>query len=125
MAQKFVNEWANKLQVYKLLHQYVIKIFDYTISLELIDKNPFSKVIRPKVKKTRPEKEIKFYTREQVGFILNDLEKKVTQVNNSNFLYKYFAEWDLTLYRTLAFTGIRGGEALSLLWDDINYYKKR
>lgn len=57
-------------------------------------------------------------------FILNYLEKKVTQVNNSNFLYKYFAEWDLTLYRILAFTGICGGEALLLLWDDINYYKK-
>ncbi|HGF7252508.1 TPA: tyrosine-type recombinase/integrase [Enterococcus faecium] len=124
MAQESVNIWAKKLQVYRIVLQYTSKIFDYAINLELIDKNPFSKVIRPKIKKTRPEKEIKFYTSEQVGFILNYLEKKVTQVNNSNFLYKYFAEWDLTLYRILAFTGVRGGEALALLWDDINFYER-
>ncbi|OTP09601.1 hypothetical protein A5844_002380 [Enterococcus sp. 10A9_DIV0425] len=121
MAQESVNIWAEKLEVYRVVLQYTSKIFDYAINLELIEKNPFSKVIRPKTKKTRREKEIKYYTSDQVKFVLDYLEKKVTQVNNANFLYKYFAEWDLTLYRTLAFTGIRGGEALALLWDDINF----
>ncbi|OJG54557.1 hypothetical protein RV06_GL002900 [Enterococcus haemoperoxidus] len=47
------------------------------------------------------------------------LNHKVKQVKNDKLLYKYFAEWDYTIYRTLAFTGIRCGEALALSWNDI------
>lgn len=121
MAQKLVNELADKLQVYKVVLQYTSKIIDHAITLEIIDKNPFQRVIRPKVKLTRKEKEVKFYTSEQVQQILSHLDSKVKRVKDSNLLYKYFAEWDLTMYRTLAFTGIRGGEALALTWNDVDF----
>ncbi|MBO0456014.1 site-specific integrase [Enterococcus hulanensis] len=125
MAQKAVNEWADKLQVYKLIHQYVIKIFDYALAMELIEKNPFEKVIRPKVKRTRKEKEVKFYTTEEVKRVLNHLEKRYISIKQENLLYRYFAEWDYVMYRTLAFTGIRGGEALALTYADIDYDRKQ
>lgn len=121
MAQKLVNELADKLQVYKVVLQYTSKIIDHAITLEIIDTNPFQRVIRPKVKLTRKEKEVKFYTSEQVQQILSHLDSKVKRVKDSNLLYKYFAEWDLTMYRTLAFTGIRGGEALALTWNDVDF----
>ncbi|MBL1227825.1 tyrosine-type recombinase/integrase [Enterococcus sp. BWB1-3] len=69
------------------------------------------------------KKEIKFYTSEEVQQVLSYLETKVKQVNKKNLLYKYFAEWDLTMYRLLAFSGIRGGEALALTWKDMDFEK--
>lgn len=121
MAQKAVNVWADKLQVYKVVLQYAYKVADYAITLGIMEKNPFERVTRPKAKRTRDEKEIKFYTSDEVQQVLSYLEKKVHRVNNKNLLYKYFAEWDLTMYRLLAFSGIRGGEALALTWNDIDF----
>lgn len=124
MAQKAVNKWADKLQVYKVVLQYASKVTDYAITLEILESNPFERVSRPKVKRTRKEKEIKFYTSDQVQQVLCFLDHKVKQVKDDNLLYKYFAEWDYTIYRTLAFTGIRGGEALALNWNDIDFNSK-
>jgi len=124
MAQKAVNTWADKLQVYKVVLQYASKVTDYAITLEILESNPFERVSRPKVKRTRKEKEIKFYTSDQVQQVLSFLDHKVKQVKDDNLLYKYFAEWDYTIYRTLAFTGIRGGEALALNWNDIDFNSK-
>lgn len=124
MAQKAVNTWADKLQVYKVVLQYASKVADYAITLEILESNPFERVSRPKVKRTRKEKEIKFYTSDQVQQVLSFLDNKVKQVKDDNLLYKYFAEWDYTIYRTLAFTGIRGGEALALNWNDIDFNNK-
>lgn len=124
MAQKATNEWSEKLQVYKVVLQYASKVMDYAITLEMIDKNPFERVIRPKVKRKSEEKEIKFYTTEQIEMIMRYLEGKVEKVKSENLLYRYFAEWDLTMYRLLAFSGLRGGEALALTYDDIDFNKK-
>lgn len=124
MAQKAVNEWADKLQVYKVVLQYVVKIMDFSINLGLIKINPFDKVIRPKVKRTRKEKEVKFYTVDEVKNVMKVLEDRVNNTKPSNRLYYYFALLDLTFYRLLAFSGLRGGEALALEWKDINFEEK-
>ncbi|MFV0560729.1 MAG: tyrosine-type recombinase/integrase [Enterococcus sp.] len=123
-CQTAVNKWSDKLQVYKVVLQYASKVMDYAITLELIEKNPFERVVRPKVKRTRKEKEIKFYTTSQVQQVLLYLEEKVQSVKDKNLLYKYFAEWDLCMYRVLAFTGLRAGEALALTFNDIDFSKK-
>lgn len=124
MAQQAVNEWADKLQVYKVILQYVVKIMDFAINLGLIEVNPFDKVIRPKVKKTRKEKEVKFYTVEEVQKVMKVLEDRVFNSNQSNKLYYFFALFDQTFYRLLAFSGLRGGEALALTWKDIDFEEK-
>lgn len=124
MAQKAVNEWADKLQVYKVVLQYVVKIMDFSINLGLIKINPFDKVIRPKVKRTRKEKEVKFYTVDEVKKVMKALEDRVNNTKPSNRLYYYFALLDLAFYRLLAFSGLRGGEALALNWKDIDFEEK-
>lgn len=124
MVQKAVNKWAGKLQVYKVVLQYASKVADYAITLIILEVNPFERVSRPKAKRTREEKEVKFYTSQQVQQVLLYLDNKAKEVKNENLLYKYFAEWDLTMYRVLAFTGIRGGEALALTWDDVDFSEK-
>ncbi|SET33531.1 AP2-like DNA-binding integrase domain-containing protein [Enterococcus malodoratus] len=124
MAQQAVNEWADKLQVYKVILQYVVKIMDFAINLGLIEVNPFDKVIRPKVKKTRKEKEVKFYTVEEVQKVMKVLEDRVFNTNQANKLYYFFALFDQTFYRLLAFSGLRGGEALALTWKDIDFEEK-
>ena len=124
MAQQAVNEWADKLQVYKVILQYVVKIMDFAINLGLIEVNPFDKVIRPKVKKTRKEKEVKFYTVEEVQKVMKVLEDRVFNSNKANKLYYFFALFDQTFYRLLAFSGLRGGEALALTWRDIDFEEK-
>lgn len=121
IAQQAVNIWAEKLQVYKIILQYVYKIADYAITLELMEKNPFERITRPLPKRTREEKTIKFYTSEEVQSVLVYLENKLHQVKEDNVLYKYFAEWDVAMYRLLAFSGLRGSEALALTWDDLDF----
>ncbi|WP_169402826.1 hypothetical protein [Enterococcus haemoperoxidus] len=53
------------------------------------------------------------------------MNNKATKVKNENLIYEHFAEWDLTMYRVLAFTGIRGGETLALTWNDVDFSQTR
>lgn len=66
MAQKAVNKWAEDLKVYKVLLQYVVKMFEFAINLKMVKDNPFKNVIRPKTKDADENKDIKFYTLEEV-----------------------------------------------------------
>jgi integrase len=124
MAQKAVNKWAEDLKVYKVLLQYVVKMFDFAINLKMVKENPFKNVIRPKTKDAEENKEIKFYTLDEVQKIMATLDKRVTTTNPSNKLYYFFAMLDQTFYRLLAFSGLRVGEALALTWSDIDFEDK-
>lgn len=123
-AQKLVNKLADTLQTYKSVIQYCSKIMCYAINLEIIDKNPFAHTVKPKIKRTRKEKEVKFYTVEEINLTLNFLESKVKHAATKPLLTKYFTELDYTMYRLLAFSGLRGGEALALTFDDIDFTAK-
>ncbi|WP_430602213.1 hypothetical protein IGJ02_002520 [Enterococcus sp. DIV0724b] len=120
-CQKAVNDWAEKLQVFKVVLQYAIKVMDYAINLEIIDSNPFKKVIRPVRKETAEQKKIKFYTAEELESVMVYLKTNVNKYKDGTLLQKFFAEYEYTLYRLLAFTGLRGGEAAALTWDDIDF----
>lgn len=124
IAQQCVNNWADNLQVYKVILQYVVKIMDFAIHLGLTELNPFDKVIRPKVKDSDRAKSIKYYTVDEVQTVMATLENRLKATKKSNQLYYYFALFDLTFYRLLAFSGLRVGEALALTWDDINFEGK-
>lgn len=120
-AQKLTISLSNKIQSYKTVIQYASKVMQYATNLELIDNNPFDKIVRPKAKRMRKEKEVKFYTAEEINQVLTYLDNKITRYTDKPIMSRYFVELDYTMYRLLAFSGMRGGEALALTFDDIDY----
>lgn len=124
LAQKQVNKWAEKLTAYKIILQYCSKVMEFAINLELISRNPFDKVIRPSVKDRQGEKKLKYYTVEQIHQVMIYLEENAKQAQQGTLVQKYFAEYDLALYRLLAFSGLRGGEAAALTFKDIDFEAK-
>lgn len=108
-CQKHVNEWFKKLQKYRSVKSYAAKIFDYALTLGVITDNPMKRVTMPKSMETPSEdNEVNYYTKEQLIHFLKCLE------NENN--YKAYA-----LFRLLAFSGMRKGEALALHWNDLNF----
>ncbi|MGX6962389.1 site-specific integrase [Vagococcus xieshaowenii] len=124
LAQKTVNDWAKKMKTYKIILQYCSKVMEYAINLELAQHNPFSKVIRPNIKDDSNEKKIKFYNLEEVHQVMKFLDDKVRHTQQGTLIQKFFAEYDQALYRLMAFSGLRGGEASALTFDDIDFTNK-
>lgn len=110
VCQKHVNEWFNKLKKFRMVKAYASKILDYAITLGVITSNPMKLVTMP-VNIEQPleeDAEVNFYTREELKVFLECFEKE------SNF--KAY-----TLFRLLAYSGMRKGEALALTWNNINF----
>ncbi|WP_223553873.1 site-specific integrase [Lysinibacillus sphaericus] len=112
VCQLHVDEWSTKLKKYRLVKSYAAKVLDFAIKRGYISTNPFSLVDMPIAKKNQladiEEIEENFYTREQLIEFLSCLQQE------KNF--KAYA-----LFRLLAFSGIRKGEALALKWIDLNF----
>ena len=85
------------------------RVMKYAVMLDIINTNPLDKVIRPKAKEIK--KKDNCYTKEELNKFLSIANKNGTQV-----LY--------TLTHTIAYTGLRIGEALALKWSDINFKDK-
>lgn len=111
VCQKHVDEWAKKLQRFRMVKAYAAKVLDFAIKRGYLQINPFSLVEAPnklqKVSIDEDEAE-NFYDREQLVELLACFEKE-----------DYFKVY--TLFRLLAFSGMRKGEALALTWKDINF----
>ena len=123
-AQKAVNKWASDLATYRVILQYCSKIMDYAINLEIIASNPFTRIIRPNVNHDKNENKLKYYNANEVQKVMSFLENRAEDSLSSPLLKQYFAYYDLALYRLLAFSGIRGGEASALDWSDIDFTEK-
>lgn len=109
--QKSLNKWFRETSYnFKPWFNYTNKVFKYAILQGYITDNPAEKVIMPK-KKDFEEEIPNFWSKEQLETFFNYIDPK-TQ------LEKY------TLFRVLAFTGIRRAECLSLTWKDFNPNKK-
>ena len=109
-CQKVVNDWAKKLRAF---HDYVIQanlVFEYAKRMEIIETNPmeFVTIPRKKEEKYYVKEEKNFFTKDELNQFLNIIK---TEENLPSFV----------LYRILAFTGLRKGEALALHWSDINF----
>lgn len=113
VCQQHVDEWSNKLKKYRIVKSYAAKVVDFAIKRGYyLKNNPFSLVEMPKKKKKvqidDEDEHENFYTKEQLIEFLNCMEKE----NN----FKAFV-----LFRLLAYSGMRKGEALALTWKDIDF----
>lgn len=108
-CQKTVNNWADTMpKIFKKVKNYTAKVFDYAMSLELITSNPMRIITIPRGEAlVIEEKEICFYTREELLNFLNIIKKE----NYERFIF----------FSVLAYSGLRKGEAFALKWSDIDF----
>lgn len=114
-VQKAVNRWFEIAPVsgYKRWYQYTTNVFDYAIKMQYMSGNNPAKAI------TLPHRQIKpgdvpenFYDREELKLFFQGIDQK-----------KEFDKY--TLFRVLAYTGVRRGECLALTWGDIDLVKQQ
>lgn len=120
-AQKEVNDWAKKFGMYTELLRYLTKVFDHAVLLEVIDSNPFRKIIKPKQIAKKSKKKLKYYTIEQLKTFLEATEIRLSECPKNQVIHLYCSRMDVALFRLLAFSGIRIGECLSLYWSDLDF----
>lgn len=75
VAQREINKWAEKFGMYTALLSYLVRVCDYAVLLEVVDSNPFKKIIKPKQIAKKSEKKLTFYTSEELRTFLNRLKK--------------------------------------------------
>lgn len=111
-VQNAIHDWRKKLQKYKTVFNAFDRVMKYAYKLQYIKKNPCEFVILPKkIIKPSTKESLDFYTKEQLHDLMKCFEQQDTR------------KWE-ALFRILAFTGLRRGEALGLTWHDINFKKQ-
>lgn len=113
MCQKAINDWFKILKRYNVTMNYTAKVFDYAITLQIINDNPAKKVTKP-VKKNDfiEERSENYYTRDELLEFMNALKADGKDPRHQK---------TYTFFRVLSFTGMRKGEAFALTWNDVNF----
>ncbi|WP_353990017.1 tyrosine-type recombinase/integrase [Pediococcus argentinicus] len=109
-CQRLVNQWYQEAKSFKKWFNYTAMIFDFALKRGLIDKDPTKFVTVPKLIDDSGDKPANFWTRQE-------LQTFFSLINPNTDLEKY------TMFRTLAYSGVRKGELLALTWSDINFSK--
>lgn len=103
-CQTFITDKAKSFKNIKQIKSYTSKIFEFAINMNYIERNPMSKVIMPKIKKTASEN----------YWSVSELQQFL-QIILENEPYKHYA-----LFRLLAYSGLRKGELYALRWSDFD-----
>lgn len=107
-CQDFVNKTFKVAPVAYVYSVSIVKnTLDYALRLGMIESNPMLYVIKPKKQTTISDNHGNYYNKDEL--------KKFLDVAKNTDLKKY------TLFRLLAFSGMRVGECLALTWHDLNY----
>ena len=109
-CQKVAIQLSNRYILYANYYSVISRIFKYATSIDIIKSNPLDKIIKPK-KRPLKDKE-NYYTKQELTEFL-----KVCKVDCKPV--------DYTFYHLLAFTGLRTGEAIGLIWSDVDFENKR
>ncbi|OQR10257.1 site-specific integrase [Ligilactobacillus salivarius] len=107
-CQDFVNKAFAAAPVgFTQIISIVKNTLDYALRLGMIESNPMLYVIKPKKQTTISDKHGNYYNKDEL--------KKFLAAAKDTDLKKY------TLFRLLAYSGIRAGECLALTWHDLDY----
>ena len=109
-CQKVVIELSKTYVLYNHYLSVINRIFKYAVLMDILDSNPFNKVIKPKSRQT--QRKGNFLTKEELKEFLK-LAKTAT--------LSYF----FPLVHLMSYTGLRQGEALALKWSDIDFENKK
>ena len=82
----------------------------YATSIDIIKSNPLDKIIKPKNRPLKAKEN--HYTKQELTEFL-----KVSKAN--------LKPVDYTFFHLLAFSGLRTGEAIGLMWSDVDFENKR
>lgn len=109
LCQKAVNQWAKDTPgSFIRITIWASKVLKYAFQIGLIDSNPFDRVIKPK--KPAKKKKDNFYTKDELETFLNGARDA--------------GMMQYTLFRLLAFSGMRIGELIALEWSDVDFFRK-
>lgn len=103
ICQDFVSDLTDYTHGRRIFNQ-AKRVYDFAIKMGQADKNPFNNVITPKFKESKQI--VNFLEIEEVQKLLDYIKPD---------LYWY------AIFRLLIYTGIRRGELLALLWEDIDF----
>ena len=112
-CQKKINEWFKFHSKYNVMKNYTSAVLKFAIRMDLIKSNPMDKITVPrKMAKVDQDDELKYYNKEELQHFFSCCREDATQSNNLLWI---------TLFRLLAFSGMRKGEALALTWKDLDF----
>lgn len=109
-CQKIVIELSKSYVLYNHYLSVINRIFKYAVLMDVLNSNPFDKVIKPKSRQT--QRKGNFLTKEELKEFL-----KLAQ--NTSLFYFH------PLVHLMSYTGLRQGEALALKWSDIDFENKK
>ena len=109
-CQKVVIELSKSYVLYNHYLSVVNRIFKYAVLMDILDSNPFDKVIKPKSRQT--QRKGNFLTKEELKEFL-----KLAQTATLSYFFP--------LVHLMSYTGLRQGEALALKWSDIDFENKK
>ncbi|MGW7932117.1 site-specific integrase [Staphylococcus xylosus] len=104
-CQNIVNKWSENFTNYRAYRNYVSAILNYAIRLQLLTNNPMMMTSLPRKKSKNVDDGILYYGKDELQAFFKLIEHDTM----------YY-----TIFRILAFTGIRKGELYALTWEDID-----
>ncbi|MCX4078209.1 site-specific integrase [Bacillus subtilis] len=117
--QKWINELRDEYSegTVRRIHSIMnTALNDAVHEFRILRENPVTRIKIPK--ETKNNKEIKFFTVDQLEKFLNQVKEP-----QKNSKYKHSIQY-YVLFSLMARTGLRIGEALALTWDDIDFEER-